>query len=46
MAEFSAMNQRSNTTDERTRRANLRLGLILLAIALVFFAGVFVSRLL
>jgi hypothetical protein len=46
MGELSAMNQRTNTSDERTRRGNLRLGLLLLAIALAFFAGVFVSRLL
>jgi hypothetical protein len=39
------MNPRTDMADERTRRANRRLGLILLAIALVFFVGVFVSRL-
>jgi hypothetical protein len=45
MGESSAMHRRTDTADERTRRANRRLGFILLTVALVFFVGVFVSRL-
>jgi hypothetical protein len=41
-----AMNARRDATKVQARRGNLRLGLILLAVAVAFFVGGFISRML